>query len=113
MSISNAAARQLLCLRPTAPIELMDLRPSASAWPVLQSLRFSITQQLAAEAWSHGFGGIAYRSSQHYGHDCYVLFGASLNLLKLVWRKALMLPDGAMHTALHSAIRGGQIPLVP
>lgn len=113
MSISYAADRQLLCLMSSAPIELLDLRPSASTWPVLQSLRFSSTQQLAADAWAHGFEGIAYRSAQHFGRDCYALFGATLGQLRLVWRKALVMPDGTMHAALHAAILGGQIPVVP
>jgi hypothetical protein len=78
---------------------------------VLQSLRFSATQEIAAEAVAAGFEGIAYRSAQHYGQDCFVVFGASLKAFKLVWRKALLLPNGSMHQALAAAIRGGQILL--
>lgn len=113
LSLSSAAGRQLLCLRTTRPIQLLDLRPHASSWPVLQSLRFSVTQDIAAEAAAAGFEGIAYRSAQHYGQDCFVVFGASLKAFKLVWREALMLPDGSMHQALAAAIRGGQIMLAP
>lgn len=113
LSISHAAGRQLLCLRTTQPIQLLDLRPHASSWPVLQSLRFSVTQGMAAEALAAGFEGIAYRSAQQYGQDCFVVFGGSLRHFKLVWRKALVLPDGAMHETLAAAIRGGQIVLSP
>lgn len=113
LSLSGAAGRQLLCLRTTRPIQLLDLRPHASSWPVLQSLRFSATQDIAGEAWAQGFEGIAYRSAQHYGLDCFVVFGAGLKAFRLVWREALMLPDGSMHQALAAAIRGGQIMLVP
>jgi hypothetical protein len=113
LSISVAAGRQLLCLRTTRPIQLLDLRPHASTWPVLQSLRFSATQDIAAEAAAEGFEGIAYRSAQHFGQDCFVVFGAGLKAFKLVWREALMLPDGSMHQALAAAIRGGQIMLSP
>lgn len=113
LSINNAAGRQLLCLRAMRPVQLLDLRQHASSWPVLQSLRFSATQEIAAEAMAAGFEGIAYRSAQHYGQDCFVVFGAGLKAFKLVWRKALLLPDGSMHRALATAIRGGQILLAP
>lgn len=113
LSLSSGAGRQLLCLRTTRPIQLLDLRPHASSWPVLQSLRFSVTQGIAGEAAAAGFEGIAYRSAQHYGQDCFVVFGAGLKAFKLVWREALVLPDGSMHQALAAAIRGGQIMLAP
>ena len=88
-------------------------RSRSSTRPVLQSLRFPVTQEIAAEAFAEGFGGIAYRSAQHYGQDCFVIFGAGLKTFKLVWRKGLVLTDGSMHQALATAIRGGQIMLVP
>lgn len=80
---------------------------------MLQSLRFSVTQEIAAGALAERFEGIAYRSAQHYGQDCFVIFGAGLKSFKLVWRKALVLPDGTMHQALAAAVRGGQIVLAP
>lgn len=113
LSLRNAANRQLLCLRTTRPVALLDLRPHAASWPVLQSLRFPVTQAIAAGALAEGFEGIAYRSAQHHGQDCFVVFGAGLKSFKLVWRQALLLADGSMHQALASAIRGGQIMLVP
>ena len=113
LSISNAASRQLLCLRPTRPVHLLDLRQHASSWSVLQSLRFSATQEIAEEALAAGFEGIAYRSAHQYGQDCFVVFGDALKALKLVWRKALVLEDGSVHQALAAAMRGGQIMVVP
>ncbi len=113
LSVSNASARQLLCLRTLRPVHLLDLRQHASSWPVLQSLRFSATQEIAAGALAAGFQGIAYRSAQHYGQDCFVVFGASVKGFRLVWRKALVLPDGSMHQALATAILGGQIVMAP
>lgn len=112
LSLSIAGRRQLLCLQTTRALQLLDLRPHASTWPVLQSLRFSATQQLAAEAVAAGFEGIAYRSAQQYSQDCFVVFGAALAAMKLVWRKPLLLSDGSMHHALISALRGAQMPVV-
>lgn len=113
LSISSAASRVLFCLRTTRPVQLLDLRPHASSWPVLQSLRFASTQEVASEAVAAGFEGIAYRSAQQYGQDCLVVFGDGLKSFRLVWRKALVLKDGSMHQALAAAIRGGQIMVVP
>ncbi len=113
LSLANAATRQLLCLRTTRPVELLDLRPHAASWPVLQSLRFTVTQEIAAGALAEGFEGIAYRSAQHYGQDCFVVFGAGLKSFRLVWRRGLLLADGSMHQALAVAVRGGQIVLAP
>lgn len=111
LSLDIAENRQLLCLSTTRPIHFLDLRHHASSWPVLQSLRFTATQAIAAGALAEGFEGIVYRSAQHYGQDCFVVFGTSLKAFKLAWRKPLLLPDGAMHQALATAIRGGQIML--
>jgi hypothetical protein len=113
LSISNAASRQLICLHATRDLLLLDLRQHTSSWPVLQSLRFTVTQALAAGAFAEGFEGIAYRSAQHYGHDCFVIFGPGLKSFRLAWRKDLVLPDGSMHQSLATAIRGGQIMLTP
>lgn len=113
LSLSNAANRVLLCLRTTRPINLLDLRPHAPSWPVLQSLRFTATQEVAAEALAESFEGIAYRSAQQHGQDCFVVFGDALKAFKLVWRKSLVLEDGSVHQALASAMRGGQIMVVP
>ena len=38
-----------------------------------------------------GFEGIVYRSAQHYGQDCFALFGPSLEALALVRRERLPL----------------------
>lgn len=113
VSLTMLAGRVILCMQTTSPVRLLDLRPHASTWPVLQSLRFSATQELAADALAAGYEGVAYRSAQQYGQDCFVVFGVSLHAFKLVWRKPLMLPNGAMHRSLVAAIHGGQIVVTP
>jgi hypothetical protein len=70
-------------------------------------LRFSSTQEIAAEAVAEEFEGIVYRPAQQLGQDCFVVFGVSLNEFNLAWTKALALGDGSAHQALVSAIRGG------
>lgn len=113
LSMTTAADRVMLCLRATRAVQLIDLRPRAPSWPVLQSLRFASTQDVAEDALRAGFEGIVYRSAQQHGQDCFVVFGQGLTGFRLVWRKSLVQADGSIHQALASAVRGGQITVVP
>lgn len=47
VSYAMMAKRSLLSVQTTAKLSLLDLRPHASSWPVLHSLRFDQTQALA------------------------------------------------------------------
>lgn len=70
LSLASVASRVLLTLRTTEALRLLDLRLHASSWPVLQSLRYTETQELAANARDHAYDGVIYRSAQQYGSDC-------------------------------------------
>jgi RES domain len=114
LSIAAVAGRALLTLQTTAPLHLLDLRFHAGAWPVLQSLRYVQTQELAREARAIGYDGLIYRSAQHYGSDCVVLFGAgAMRCVKLVTKLPLVNSAGALHRAAAEAIRGAKVALVP
>jgi hypothetical protein len=111
----SVALRQLLTMQTTQPLVLLDLRPHANQWPVLQSLRYASNQALAAAAYAAGYQGVAYRSAQQYAADCYAVFGAGpLRSLRLV-RRALLVHrvTGALHRAVADAVRGSQVPLAP
>ncbi|HEX5285653.1 MAG TPA: RES family NAD+ phosphorylase [Polaromonas sp.] len=106
--------RQMLCFNTTRPLKLLDVRALTTTWPVLQSMRFELTQMLAASAKAKGFDGILYLSAQHFGQDCYALFEDSLASLKLQSRVPLLEPEtGNYHFALADALRGSQITVVP
>jgi hypothetical protein len=90
LSLFLLARRQLLAVQSRRGNRLADLRPHVSSWPVLQSLRLHVTQQLAADAQRLGFEGIVYRSAQQYAHDCYALFGSALRALQMFSRVALV-----------------------
>lgn len=112
LSMSSLATRQLLALQSTRTLRLADLRPHAPTWPFLQSLRYALTQHIAADADSQGYEGLLYRSAQHYGQDCLLLFGPAW-ALKLAWRVPLVNPAGGLHRAAAAAVLGSQISLVP
>ena len=114
LSLSVMAKRMLLTLQTTEPLRLLDLRFHAGSWPVLQSLRYAETQELAREARDNGYPGLIYRSAQQYGSDCVVLFGATaMRRVKSIARMPLLSDSGALHRAAADAIRGAKIPLVP
>jgi RES domain len=114
LSVSIVAGRALLTFQTTAPLRLLDLRFHAGAWPVLQSLRYVETQELAREARALGYDGLVYRSAQQYGSDCIVLFGAgAMRCVKLVTKLPLVSATGALHRVAAEAIRGAKVPLVP
>lgn len=112
LSMESIKARLELVVHTTRPIALLDLRPHAGFWPVLQSQRLRETQELAADAFAAGFEGIIFRSAQHYGHDCIALFGAAMTGLKLVQKLPLIDPlTGRLHRAVYEAIIRAKIPL--
>ena len=80
---------------------------------MLQSLRSSETQELAADAYQAGFEGLVYRSAQHFAQDCVVLFDPDSAASKQLWRVALANPQGAVNKWVANAVRRSLVPLVP
>lgn len=114
LSIADLRLRSLLWVQLTEPVLLLDLRPHAPTGPVLTSLRFGCTQELATDAARHGYHGLIYRSAQQHDHDCYVLFGPALDRLRQVERTPLVdASTGGLHRLLRDVARGAQMPFVP
>lgn len=113
-SLRAIGQRTLMCFETREPLNMLDLRPHASTWPVLQSLRFSQTQMLAEDVNKSGFDGIIYRSAQQFGLDCFAVFGAPLGRLRIRWSQPLVHPKtGQLHSVVASVLAGSQIDLVP
>ena len=113
VSLATLPNRVLLTLTVVRPVRLLDLRPHASVWPVLQSERYAETQELAAGGCNNGFEGIIFRSAQQHGADCYALFGDSMKALRLVLKEPLALSDGILHKAVITALRGSKVRVDP
>lgn len=115
LSLADLRQRSLLWVQLTQPVRLLDLRPHATSWPVLMSLRLSQTQELALDVRAGGFDGVIYRSAQHYGHDCYVLFGEAVlaGLRRIESRSLIDARSGALHRLVADVARGSQLPLTP
>jgi hypothetical protein len=114
LSLGLLRKRAILALTTTANLVLLDLRPHAPAWRVLQSHRYAVTQQLALDAHLNGYADIVYRSAQQYGADCYAVFGDALGGFRQLSKAPLAKADSdAVHRAAAAAIRGSKIPLTP
>ena len=113
LSMDMLRKRAILALSITRSMLLLDLRPHAPAWPVLQSMRYGVTQQLALDAHRNGYAGLVYQSAQQYGADCYAIFGDSLRCFKQLSKVPLAkLDSDSIHWAAAAAIRGSEIPLM-
>ncbi|MFK4706182.1 hypothetical protein ABIC83_003021 [Roseateles asaccharophilus] len=114
MSYEEVAQRELLCVTVTRNLKLLDLRALATAWPVLQALRFASTQELAVSVRDAGFAGIIYRSAQQAGMDAMALFGAHLKALRLAWSEPLVEPGtGNLHSLIADIARGAELAVLP
>lgn len=114
MTVAHLAQRELMCMTVQREIQLLDLRPHAQSWPVLQSLRFAMTQELASSARQAGHQGVIYKSAQQFGMDCMAIFGPALKHLRYSWAEPLVEPGtGNLHGLVADLHRGSQIPVMP
>ena len=113
VSLAHLARLELVTMTLTEEIELGDLRPHASLWPVLQSLRYSETRELAEAAYAAGYKGLLYRSPQQFGQDCIAWFDPSSTAVKLLSATALVNRAGALSRWALDAARRSCVPLVP
>lgn len=112
LPIDLLRGRVLLTVCTKQELRLLDLSPCTHDFPVLQSLRYGQTQELAHDALHHGYDGIAYHSAQRHGALCYALFDSGMRSIRKVHTNDLIQTStGAFHTALANVIRGSSIPL--
>lgn len=113
LSLHELRTRELLAVQTRRVLQLGDLRPHTPNWPVLQSLRFSETQELALDAYAAGLDGLIYKSAQQHGQDCVVLFNPGAELIGLQNRTPLVGQANALNRWVALAARRSKVPLVP
>lgn len=113
VSVAALQTRELVAAQTRYEFVLGDLRPHATAWPVLQSLRASETRELAADAHRAGFDGFIYCSAQHFNQDSMVLFDPDSAAIKALWRSPLANEQGAVSQWVADAVRRSKVPLLP
>lgn len=89
-SLGELRKRVLLQFTSTQPLRLVDLRPLAEPYPLLQSLRIAQTQSLARDCFKAGLQGLVYASAQHPQHACVCLFPNGMVNLKRQQQSSLV-----------------------
>lgn len=112
-SLADLRNRALLQFTSTKPLRLVDLRPLAEPYPVLQSLRIAQTQALAGECFKAGHHGLIYASAQHPQHACVCLFPDGIAALKRTqqWPLVKLGTRQLLHAVVDAARRSG-VPLL-
>lgn len=114
VSLAVLRLRNLACFQAQERLRLVDPRPHARAWPVLQSLRIAQTQELAHEIFQQGFAGVIYASAQQLGMDCFAIFGDALGRLRFAWAEALLERGTSnLHVTVAEAIARSRLTLSP
>lgn len=84
------------------------------SFPVLHSLRYSETRELAEDIAKQGHDGIVFASAQHPGMDCYAMFERRQDLFRLASRAVSPAThSGGVHSCVVAAIRGSRVPVAP
>lgn len=113
LSMNDLRLRELIAVEVRHKARLADFRPHSCNWPVLQSLRFSETQELAADVFAAGFGGVIYSSAQHSGQDCVVLFDPKAAAIAARAKTSLVGIGGTLNRFVVLAAKRSKVPLVP
>jgi hypothetical protein len=112
-SIADLRKRALLQFTTTQPLRLVDLRPQAEPYPLLQSLRIAQTQALARDCFKAGHHGLVYASAQHPQHACVALFPDGIAALKRTQQWPLVKPGTRqLLRAVVDAARRSGVPLL-
>jgi len=112
-SLGDLRKRALLQFITTQPLRLVDLRPLAEPYPLLQSLRVAQTQALARDCFRVNLQGLVYASAQHPQHSCVCLFPSGMTALKRQQRWPLVKTGTRqlVHAVVDAARRSG-VPLI-
>jgi RES domain len=105
--------RALVTFETTHSMRIADLRGHEEPFPVLQSLRYEDTQQLAQDCWHQGLQGVLYASAQHPHHSCLCLFAKAITSMRRLTVTPLVAPhSNRLHKAVVNAAHGSRVPLL-
>ena len=112
-SLGELRKRALLQFISTHSLRLVDLRPLAEPYPLLQSLRIAQTQSLSRDCFKAGLQGLVYASAQHPQHACICLFPNGMANLKRQhqWPLVKAGKRQLLHAVVDAARRSG-VPLL-
>ena len=104
--------RTMVTFETRASLHLVDLRGLEERYPVLQSIRYEISQKFAQDCRQRDLNGILYASAQHPHHSCVCLFKSGIEQTKKLTAFALVEPGtGNLLKSAANAARGSQVPI--
>ncbi len=105
--------RTMVTFETRASLHLVDLRGLEERYPVLQSIRYEISQKFAQDCRDHDLDGILYASAQHPHHSCVCFFKSAIEQTKKLTAFALVdSGSGNLLKSAANAARGSQVPIV-
>ena len=105
--------RTMVTFEARASVHLADLRGLEERYPVLQSLRYEVSQKFAQDCRQQDLQGILYASAQHPHHRCVRLFKSGIEQTKKLTSFALVEPGtGHLLKSAVNAARGSQVPII-
>lgn len=105
--------RVMVTFETRASVHLADLRGLEERYPVLQSLRYEVSQKFAQDCRQQDLHGILYASAQHPHHSCVCLFKSGIEHIKKLTAFELVEPaTGHLLKSAANAARGSQVPII-
>lgn len=112
-SMATLSQRAVVVFETTQRLRLADLRGHEEPFPVLHSLRYATTQQLAQDCAHHGLHGLLYASAQHPHHSCLCIFSSGIAMMRRLTVTPLVEPGSSrLHKAVVKAAYGSRVPLL-
>jgi RES domain len=112
-TMATLSQRAVVVFETKQRLRLADLRGHEEPFPVLQSLRYATTQQLAQDCARHGLHGLLYASAQHPYHSCLCVFASGIALMRRLTITPLVEPSSLrLHKAVANAAYGSRVPLL-
>ncbi|MDO8770479.1 MAG: RES family NAD+ phosphorylase [Burkholderiaceae bacterium] len=112
-TMGSLSDRVLTIFETTQRLRLVDLRGHEESFPVLQSLRYDATQQLAQDCLDQGIHGVIYASAQHPYHACLCLFANGIAAMRR--RTATPLVEQQTQRLLKAVVKaahGSRVPIL-
>jgi RES domain-containing protein len=112
-TMESLRERSLLVFETIQRLRLVDLRGHEESFPVLQSLRYEHTRNLAEDCFKQGMQGVIYASAQHPYHDCLCLFENGLASMRKISSTPLVEPNSKRFLkAVVNAAHGSRVPIL-
>ena len=112
-TMESLRERSLVVFETVQRLRLVDLRGHEESFPVLHSLRYEHTRNLAEDCFKQQMQGIIYASAQHPYHDCLCLFENGFPAMRKIATTSLVKPQSnRLLKPVIDAAYGSRMPII-